>query len=146
MIITHPDFFEVAQDYGAYRAGQGESVAVVKSTDIYDQYNGGVKSAEAIRDYLANAYENWQIQPKYVLLIGDADETAVLVDSENKEIIGYNPNISTDYLPAHYEFTLVFEHPTPLDAWYAKLTKNVQGEYDGLSRSICGAYHGPVIS
>ena len=38
---------------------------------VYDQFNGGVMSAEAIHDFLAYAYTNWSLQPEYVVLLGD---------------------------------------------------------------------------
>ena len=134
VIITHPNFLEAAQAFGLYRASQGESVAVVNADDLYNQYSGGVKSPEAIRDYLVDAYENWSTKPVYVLLIGDADERAALTETNEEgqviEVVGYDPNIATDYLPSHYEMLLVFSRPAALDAWYAKLSKNQQGQFD----------------
>ncbi|HEY66083.1 MAG TPA: hypothetical protein G4O02_16085, partial [Caldilineae bacterium] len=60
------------QPLAAHRAGQGLRVKVVDVQDIYDEFNGGLPSAEAIRDFLAYAYFNWQPPaPAYVLLVGD---------------------------------------------------------------------------
>lgn len=130
LIITHPSFYTAVQELATYRAGQGESVAVIRSTDIYNQYSSGVKSPDAIKNFLIDTYVAGQGKLEYVLLVGDADARASLVGpAPNYEIIGYDPNISTDYLPTHYEKTPVFFFevgPTPLDAWYAK----VQGDDD----------------
>ncbi len=105
VIITHPDFYDAVQGLATYRAGQGESVVVVKTNDIYDQYNGGVKSPEAIRDFLAEAYATWSIKPVFLLLVGDASD---------------DPDLLPDLLPAYYSATLPFGE-APNDAWYTKI-------------------------
>jgi hypothetical protein len=105
VIITHPNFYDAAQGLASHRASRGESVAVVKTNDIYDQYNGGVKSPGAIRDFLVDAYANGSPKPVYVALVGDASA---------------NPDKLTDYLPAHYDPVPVFGN-APNDTWYAKV-------------------------
>ncbi len=72
IIIAHRLTMEAAQRLAQYRAGQGYRVAVVDVQDIYDEFNHGVLSAEAIRDFLKYAYDHWQRPaPTYVLLLGD---------------------------------------------------------------------------
>jgi hypothetical protein len=39
---------------------------------LYDQFNDGLPSPEAIRRFLEYAVRNWQPAPRYVLLVGDA--------------------------------------------------------------------------
>jgi hypothetical protein len=106
LIITHPDFYDAVQELKTYRESRGETVAVVKSDDIYDAYNGGVKSPEAIRAFLEHAYATWSPKPVYVLLVGDASS---------------DPSSRPDLLPAYYVETLFPEYPAPNDAWYAKV-------------------------
>lgn len=114
VIITHPNFYDAVQGLAAYRAGRGEQVAVAKTTDIYNLYGGGVQSAEAIRDFLAEAYAAWSTKPVFVLLVGDASD---------------NPDLLPDLLPAHYSATLPFGE-APNDAWYAKV--NGSDDYPDL--------------
>ena len=72
LIITHADFKDAVQSLATHRANQGLRVQTVDVQDIYDEFNGGLMSAEAIRDFLAYAYTNWQLPaPTYVLLVGD---------------------------------------------------------------------------
>ena len=55
------------------RTNQGLRVQVVDVQDIYDEFGGGLMSAEAIRDFIAYAYNNWtKPAPKSILLVGDA--------------------------------------------------------------------------
>ncbi|MDW8098552.1 MAG: C25 family cysteine peptidase [Anaerolineae bacterium] len=72
LIISHANFLSAIQPLAAHRAAQGLRVQVIDVQDIYDEFNGGLPSAEAIRDFLAYAYANWPSPaPTYVLLVGD---------------------------------------------------------------------------
>ncbi len=73
IIITHNKFKTNIQPLAAFRATQMR-VAVVDVQDVYDEFNGGVFSPQALRDFLAYAYANWQApKPAYVLLVGDGN-------------------------------------------------------------------------
>ena len=71
--ISHAAFLTVAQQLADYRAEvHGMRTMVVDVQDVYDEFNGGLMSAQAIRDFLQYAYDNWQPpKPAYVLLVGD---------------------------------------------------------------------------
>ncbi len=52
--------------------GLGHYVKVVTTEDIYDEFNHGMRSAFAIKDFIKYAYNNWQSpQLTHVLLLGD---------------------------------------------------------------------------
>ena len=71
IIISHGDFWAEALPLAAHRALKYK-VAVVDVQRIYDQFNGGMRSAESIRDFLAYAYADWtQPAPAFTLLMGD---------------------------------------------------------------------------
>lgn len=71
IVITHGDFFTEALRLAAYRS-QRYAVALLDAQDIYDRFNGGMMSAEAIRDFLAYAYHYWTPPaPRFAVLIGD---------------------------------------------------------------------------
>lgn len=72
IIITHADFKAAIQPLVTLRTSQGRRVQVVDVQDIYDEFGGGLMSAEAIRDFVAYAYTHWvRPAPKSVLLVGD---------------------------------------------------------------------------
>ena len=110
LIITHPSFYDGLQPLAAHRASQGEMVVIVKSEDIYDEFNDGIHAPQAIRSFLEYAYENWSPRPVYVLLVGDAS-----LDPKNNLGSSY-----TDLLPAYYVDTPLFGQ-APNDSWYAKV-------------------------
>ncbi len=71
LVITHSDFWAEALTLAAYRT-QKYKVAVVDVQRVYDQFSGGMRSAEAIHDFLAYAYASWKApRPRFVLLMGD---------------------------------------------------------------------------
>lgn len=74
IIITHVDFLSQVQPLADFRASQGYRVQVVDVQDVYDEFNGGIFSPEAIKSFLAYAYANWAPPaPSFVLLVGDGN-------------------------------------------------------------------------
>jgi hypothetical protein len=72
IIITHADFLQQAEALAAFRAAPDFRVQVIDVQELYDEFNGGVFSPEAIRDFLAHAFTSWQAPaPSFVLLLGD---------------------------------------------------------------------------
>jgi hypothetical protein len=55
-----------------YRRSQGYVVEVAAMDDVYDEFNGGIKSAAAIRRYAVYANRHWSPRPTFLLLAGDA--------------------------------------------------------------------------
>lgn len=71
IIITHEEFLSQAQALRDHRAASMRAM-VVDVQDVYDEFGYGMVGAEAIRDFLAYAYSNWQAPaPSYVVLFGD---------------------------------------------------------------------------
>ena len=74
VIITKHEF---SSDEGTLRLKQlweqrGYSVKIVDTQQIYNEFSGGIKSPQAIKDFLRYAYNNWTGVPlENVLLLGD---------------------------------------------------------------------------
>jgi hypothetical protein len=72
IIITHKDFYTEMLSLAAYRTSQGYRTRIVDVEDVYDAFSGGIFDPNAIHDFLAYAYANWEPPaPAYVLLVGD---------------------------------------------------------------------------
>lgn len=72
--IVHHSLWDAVQPLLDHRAAEGLRVAKVDVQDVYDEFNGGRVDPEAIREFLAYAYHNWntgEAPPAYVLLVGD---------------------------------------------------------------------------
>ncbi len=87
IIITHVDFWSEAVELAEYRDND-HRVAVIDVQQIYDQFNGGLMSAESIRDFLAYAYSNWTAPaPMFVVLYGDGSADMRLYKNFNPTYI-----------------------------------------------------------
>jgi hypothetical protein len=71
VIVAGPGLEGEAAALAAYREQQGLPAVVAPVIDIFDEFNGGVVSPWAIRDFLKHAFENWDVAPRYVFLAGD---------------------------------------------------------------------------
>ena len=75
LIITTELFENNAIDYANYKNQEsGILTEVILTEPIYNEFNNGNESPEAIRNFLKFAYENWSEENKlkYVLFVGDA--------------------------------------------------------------------------
>ncbi len=69
IIISPPEMLSAANDLKIHKISRGISTVVVSTDDIS---TSSVTAAD-IKAYLTNAYSNWWIRPKWVLLMGDAE-------------------------------------------------------------------------
>lgn len=90
IIVAYKDFLTQAEAWANYRRGQGFTVKVVNIDEVFNEFNYGILSSASIKSFLGYAYGNWQEQPQYVLLIGDAS-----FDSRNYQNVGYFNNVPT---------------------------------------------------
>ncbi len=63
LIITHDNFYNQALTLAKWKHKKGVPSKVVKLSEIGSTYT-------AIKNYIVNAYNSWQIKPEYVLIFG----------------------------------------------------------------------------
>lgn len=96
--------------------GEPNRVLVTLVDNIYDEFNDGIKSPYAMREFLSYAYHEWQRVPTYVLLIGDAAFD----------------KITPEAVPTMHVQTYIFG-ATASDAWYVMVDGvDVSGQLDLL--------------
>lgn len=88
-MVSHEDFVDALPALVAAHKAGGKSSVVVPIGDLYDEFNFGERSPDAIRQFLQTAAQNWRIKPKYLLLNGRAS-----VDPRNYLGFGH-----LDYVP-----------------------------------------------
>ena len=110
IIISYDDFYDAALALKSLRENSDTlNTAVVKISDVYDEFSGGLIDPTAIRDFIKYAYDNWQKPPNYVLLFGDGDY-------DYKNIISsHDPN----WIPPFETPDLVELVSRARDDWYA---------------------------
>lgn len=86
IIITPDSLEDAAITLAEHRRGQGLEAMVVRFRDILDEFNHGISSPKAIRDFLYHAYLYWEKAPRYVLLAGKGT-------LDYKNYTGYGDNL-----------------------------------------------------
>lgn len=72
LIIVYDAFINALKRFVQHRSKRLK-VFVAKTSDIYDEFNYGILSPRAIRDFLRYTYFHWRRPaPSYVLLMGDS--------------------------------------------------------------------------
>lgn len=114
LIITHPILYDKQKDANdrnhplnqlkSLYESKGLSVKIISVDDIYDEFNYGIKSPYAIKDFLKYAYFNWAKAPTYVLFAGGA-----VFDNRNF------PNL--DLIPTMF-YQSYWYGATSADAWF----------------------------
>lgn len=72
LALTPTAFSSAITPLANLRATQGLNPLVVNLQTIYDHYDDGRATPQAIRNYLANAYTTGSPAPQYVVFVGDA--------------------------------------------------------------------------
>ncbi len=73
LMIAHHTLLEGTARLADYHRSRGLEVEVIDVQDLFDEFNHGVVSPRAIRDFVAYAHGRWRApRPRFVLLVGDA--------------------------------------------------------------------------
>jgi len=107
IIISRRAFFSAIEPLKSLRQSQGLDVSVADIEDIFDEFNYGEKSAQAVKDFLFYAKTEWSRSPRFVLLVGDAS-----LDPKNYQGAG-----DSDLVPTKLVDTILME--TASDEWLA---------------------------
>jgi hypothetical protein len=92
LIVVYDDFYDAILPLAEWRHLSGLETKVVKWSEI------GTTAAD-LRNYVTNAYSNWELPPSFLLIVGDAD-----------------------HIPVNYLFTHPYHGtPTATDLWYAAI-------------------------
>jgi uncharacterized membrane protein YgcG len=121
ILITHRDIgwdgngdpHSWLSDLVAHRQDQGYRVYVADIQDIYDEFSYGIKSPQALKDFLAYAYGSWTPPaPQFVLLVGDSS-----FDPKDN----FNETDTTAYLPTYLIYT-DYKGETVTDQWFVTIS------------------------
>ncbi len=96
VIIAPPQFHSNLTTLKIAREAQGLRTMIVDPADIYDEFNGGVKSAEALRSFLQFARQNWIVKPDYSMLVGDASVDPRNYSGSGGDSVNFIPTMITD--------------------------------------------------
>jgi hypothetical protein len=120
VIITRRDFFPAFEGLAKLRASQGIKSELIDAEDIYDEFNFGNKSPQAVKDFLQYAKTNWKRGPRFVLLGADSSY-------DPKNYLGFG---DWDIAPSKLIDTALME--TASDDWFVDFNN------DGLPELAVG--------
>ena len=63
LIVTHDNFYNIVKPLAEWKNRTGMECRVARLSEIGS-------TADAIRNYIVNAYNNWPLRPEYLLLVG----------------------------------------------------------------------------
>ncbi len=110
IMIVHDSFYEEALRLKSHRESQdggGFVVRAVRISDVYDEFSWGIEDPTAVRDFLKYTWENADVPPTHVVLIGDT----------SSDYRGYFSSSVPCYVPAHYE-PATYSSLAPVDSWF----------------------------
>ncbi|MEO0263419.1 MAG: C25 family cysteine peptidase, partial [candidate division WOR-3 bacterium] len=144
LIITYDDFYNQALILAKWKHKKGVPTKVVRVSEIGN-------TAYAIRNYIFNAYNSWEIKPEYVLIFGGVGFVATsdqgngydhyysdMTGNALPEIaVGRLPCTSTSQAEMMVQKILSFEKDVLLNPdWYIRGTTIVRRDYDPVDDSI----------
>jgi hypothetical protein len=94
LIVTHDSFYDAIQPLADWKLQKGFDVTVVRTSDI-----PGGNTKENIKAYIQDAYDNWDVPPTFVLLVGDTGYVSHWVGTESS-----NPSTDLYYVTMDGEF------------------------------------------
>ncbi len=88
LIPDEPGFREALTPLLLHREEEGLRVTAVSLSQIVAEFGNDTGSAQAMREFLRYAAENWQPTPRYLLLAGDAaSPSAAQPDAPNRNLL-----------------------------------------------------------
>lgn len=94
IMITHRLLRTGTDRLADFHRSRGLNVVVVDVQDIYDEFNFGIVTPQAIKEFLQHAFADWRTpRPRFVLLVGDAswDFKNTTADDSNYADWTYRP-------------------------------------------------------
>ena len=103
LIVTPASLRDAADRLAAHRESQGITVAVFDFADVADAFGGGYAEPQAIAALVRFAQDNATIEPRWLLLFGDASH-------DPKERLSDQPG--GELLPTVFDDSALMESPT----------------------------------
>jgi hypothetical protein len=89
LIITHDNFYEAIKPLAQWKHKKGMPTKIVRLSEI----GATPESLDRVKNYIVNAYNNWNPRPEYVLLVGGPN----FIGSDQSKYDDYYGNMTGDY-------------------------------------------------
>jgi hypothetical protein len=118
LVVSHRDFMNEMQRWVGYRRAQGYRVFMVDVAELFDEFNGGVPNANAVKRFIEHYYR--KADASVVLLVGDASE-------DNKHVL---PKSGPNFVPTQSYPERTTSYPfnedgvVTTDKWYVLMNND----------------------
>ncbi len=145
LIITHDNFYDAIIPYAQWKHKMGFKTKIVRVPSELAQ------NSTSIRNYIVNAYNNWQIKPEFILFVGAPNYipwsmTSPYSDNYYTDMTGTLENeILSGRLTVHSlteaqtvvnKMLLYERYPDTTTNWFVKSCLIVREDYEQYSDSI----------
>jgi len=137
--IAHPSFLSDPNLQALMSRRSSDYITMLVSTEeIFDEFNNGIYSPYAVKDFLSYAYYNWVHPPEMVLLVGD-----LVFDMKNN--LGYGGNwmpsiyvngYQSGWYPSDYEYSRLSGNDMIPDIGIGRIPCRNQSELDAALTKI----------
>jgi subtilisin-like proprotein convertase family protein len=131
LIITDPDFSADIQPLADWKDSKGYRTTVTETSDI-----PGGTTTTAIRNYILDAWQNWEVPPTFVLLVGDVEDIPNWTGTETNNPptdLYYSTMTDPDYIPDLGIGRLSVTSPAEAAALVAKIIEYEKALFGGTS-------------
>ena len=137
--IAHPSFLSNPNLQALMtRRSADYQTMLVSTEEIFDEFNNGIYSPYAVKDFLSYAYHNWVHPPEMVLLVGD-----LVFDIKNN--LGYGGNwmpsiyvngYQSGWYPSDFEYSRLSGNDLVPDIGVGRIPCRNQSELDAALAKI----------
>lgn len=136
ILITNSKLRESAKKFKEYRESTSNlKIGIFEVDDLYNEYNAGTMDITAIRDFISQAMENWDVKPSYLILWGDGhydyrglltNETNLVPPHESDDELAVMSDISSVSTDDYY--ARVVGNDRAIDLGHGRITINSEEE------------------
>jgi hypothetical protein len=140
IIITHQRFYERGKELLELRRQDGLNAVMIKVQDIYDEFNDGIKSPIAIKEFIEYAFYNWDRNHrlKYVVFLGDANFNYKLIGTQNDDFVPtfFYQTIEFGAVATDFPYSLVAGEDLLPDIFVGRIPVTTNGEVTNVIAKI----------
>jgi hypothetical protein len=136
LVIAHRDFIPyLSSSYMPWRQSQGYALLLADVENVYDEFNGGLPSSDALKRFIRYGFDRWGVE--FVLLVGDGSEDHKQVYPDDGSGIRGSP---PDFVPPYtYCASVSLEYGDEVvtsDNWYAFLDPGEVSSFSSAPVSV----------
>jgi hypothetical protein len=145
LVIAYRDFIPYLSSYISWREGMGYRLLTADIEDVYDEFNGGLPSSDAIKRFIRYGFDHWGVE--FVLFVGDGSEDHKRVYPDDGS--GFRGS-APDFVPPYTYCAAVSvdygDEVVTSDNWYSFLDPGEVSSFSSSSQAVSSAAGGDAAA